>query len=399
MAASAHTRRITSRCLARCASSASSSSTQFVFASNARIISGVQTRVQTRAHGTDQTGRLNQTQSQSQPRWQSDSTPRSAPREHRAVRGPVTKANGREDIINKEYNHNPKIHQKKLVQKNSLPIRNNNRKNLPITNGDGNHGTAGTTESASELAADANLIGNHLPPDIRTLFSDLRSECLQRLQEFNVVHLLSLAWAFSSAKVLDRGMLDSIGNRLIDCGIIEDKRRGSPNMRNNNIGSGNLDARSNLDDGNSDGNDATDLSATMSHSSNPHSSNIIHHYAQSVQKQSPLPLPIVAESNNWMVFHKPAGWAVNQSDRSTSKSKSWEDAGESYRESYRESRESHSRGNGSESGSYRGETTVHKWLSKTFGRSYPICSDVMSSYGLLHRLDLETTGQIYFSRK
>eukprot|EP00439_Symbiodinium_sp_Y106_P021771 s6473_g2.t1 len=170
-----------------------------------------------------------------------------------------------------------------------------------------------------------------IPPEVLELFDTLRGEAIRRLDDFQPIHLFSLCWAYSTARLLDDDMRCQVTRAALRLG----RSRDAENTRE---ATGSLEV---------------------------------------TESKTGLESPcILKEGEHWMALFKPAHWQVSVDAKEATKAASatpFEDDDEGDEEPAERPR-------------------VQAWIQKHMSQRYPICTDPAEAFGLLHRLDAQTSG-------
>jgi len=192
---------------------------------------------------------------------------------------------------------------------------------------------------------------------VERFFDLLRDETLQRFDEFGPTDLLSLSGAFSSVELLDEALLKRIMDALVRLGKSED------------------------DEVRESGGIAKGLSDSESLSGNAswESRLALRDDKQEIEMQEPS---VVSEGKHWLALNKPPFWLVDvdsQEAKQMAAALSLEDE----------------KGELDQSGQPKQDqqrARMNKWIHKNLGHQHPLCADPLKEHGLLHRLDVETSG-------
>jgi len=190
---------------------------------------------------------------------------------------------------------------------------------------------------------------NEIPPEVADLFDTLRDEALRRLDEFGPIHLFSLCWAYSTARLLDDNLQQRITGAALRLGQKRD-REGRPKQVEEAGQPEELDRREEAEDN--------------------------------------VPR-IVQQTDHWMALYKPPNWMVNVDSKEAAKAASVapfeddEDDGDGEEEAVAAEFASEEQ---------RRRPKLHTWIRHNLAGSFPICSDPLEAFGLLHRLDAQTSG-------
>jgi len=211
--------------------------------------------------------------------------------------------------------------------------------------------TPGTAADALQGAVTVELAEDGcIPPEVAELFQTLRGEALRRLEEFGPIHLFSLCWAYSTARLLDADLEQRITDAALRLGRARDAEPRA--------------ARSSA---------AADGGAAGST-----------HGVRVAEAAGPAGEPmVVAQAEHWMALYKPPFWQVDVDSKEAAKAAAvtpFEDDDD---------------GDAEEDGApeeHRKRQRMHAWIRQNFAPQYPICSDAIEAFGLLHRLDAQTSG-------
>ncbi|CAD7924801.1 unnamed protein product [Amoebophrya sp. A25] len=261
-----------------------------------------------------------------------------------------------------------------------------------------------------------------LKGEVQTLFGNLRAQTVGRIEEFAAVQLFSLAWAFSVARALDSCLYQQLRKRATALALQLDRKhlflnrttsqererpRSKPSStpvslqlqqedhENNSkmerqefclSSSDLLEQQNNARPGKS----TISVEAHTTSESTTSGVEMMRAQYQELWQKAQLRewnrdhenMLIVAENEHWCVLNKTVRWVVNQQGDGSSIRDSDDDdaaAGESA---------------SSSSSGFSKSPSVHDWVRCRYGRTYPICAQAESSYGILHRLDLETSGAL-----
>jgi len=217
----------------------------------------------------------------------------------------------------------------------------------------GSHAEASSEQDSSQ-AQDVDI-----PPEVADLFETLRKEAIKRLDEFEPIHLFSLCWAYSTARLLD----DDLQERIVASAFRLGKAR--------------------------------DLKAQQKHVRQASKGSVLEHSAinaavaeDTEQAQKPqaerhvLDDPtIIDEGDHWMAIYKPPMWQVNVDSKEAAKAAAAvpfdDDEGEA---------------DDITGDEFQRRPPLHMWLRRNYAAKFPICSDALEAYGLMHRLDAQTSG-------
>jgi len=175
-----------------------------------------------------------------------------------------------------------------------------------------------------------------IPPEVSELFETLRGEALRRLDDFQPIHLFSLCWAYSTARLMDDDLQRNITRAALRLGRAKDAR---PTQ--------------------------VDFEDT------PEEEEL-----EEEPKEGELESPrVVKATQHWMAILKPAHWQVSVDAKEASRM-----ANASPFEEDEDAEDEPER------------PKVQAWIHKKMSRKYPICTDATEAFGLLHRLDAQTSG-------
>jgi len=234
-----------------------------------------------------------------------------------------------------------------------------------------NAAPGGKTEG-SEAAAATNSEAEdavEIPPEVSELFDTLKTEALRRLDEFGPIHLFSLCWAYSTARLLDQDLQDSITNAALKLG---QDRDANPNA-------GQFGKRSQrprqLPTTEGEAPPPTDQSGEGS---------------RSVQQdwkwyESPS---ILAEGKHWLALYKPPHWQVNVDSKEAAKEAERAAAAAPFED---DDEDDDAEGPQVQEKD-KNKLKLPLWVRDELAPKYEICRDPMEAFGLMHRLDAQTSG-------
>lgn len=189
--------------------------------------------------------------------------------------------------------------------------------------------------------------GGQIPHEVSELFKTLREEALRRLHEFSPIHLFSLTWAYSTARLLDEDLLRRVTNAAIRIG----RERDSQQHRRKHKRRGQEPANCAI---------------------------------ESIQRGrffQPEQPSIIGEGAHWLALYKPPFWQVSADAKEAAKAAEvapfQDDADDD------EVFDAHAR-----------KPKMQLWTRHNFSKHHPICNDKIEAFGLMHRLDVQTSGII-----
>lgn len=210
--------------------------------------------------------------------------------------------------------------------------------------------TGGLAVVAKATPADAELPEDgDIPPEVEELFQTLRAEALRRLDEFGPIHLFSMCWAYSTARLLDADLQQAITDRALHLGRQRDedaaKRRGA------------------------------DLPAPDSELKLPERTT-----SGDLHEQPSL----LAQGPHWLALYKPPFWQVSVDSKEAAKAAATAP--------FEDDDDGDGDGDEQQAEQTRKRPRLQYWLKQNIAAEYPICSDPIEAFGLLHRLDQQTSG-------
>lgn len=170
-----------------------------------------------------------------------------------------------------------------------------------------------------------------IPPEVSELFETLRGEALRRLDDFQPIHLFSLCWAYSTARLLDDDLQRNITKAALRLGRAKDATQAKVDQED----------EQSIDEDTGEG-------------------------------ETPR---VVKATEHWMAILKPAHWQVSVDAKEASRM-----ANASPFEEDEDNEEEPEK------------PKVQAWIHKHMSQKYPICTDATEAFGLLHRLDAQTSG-------
>jgi len=213
-----------------------------------------------------------------------------------------------------------------------------------------------------------------IPPEVIDLFGTLREEALRRLDEFAPIHLFSLCWAYSTARLLDDSLQQTITDAALRIGADRDA-----NPRPAKHGRENAAAPS----------DATqDGSSDRAVDSMPSSDIAAIKTAQDNSDLAAKPglvgqaePGVLLEGEHWLALYKPPFWHVNVDSKEAAKAAAaapFEDDDDGDFDDVPVE--------------FQKRAKVQLWIKQFLASKYPICTDAIEAFGLMHRLDAQTSG-------
>jgi len=189
-----------------------------------------------------------------------------------------------------------------------------------------------------------------IPPEVADLFETLRKEAIKRLDEFAPIHLFSLCWAYSTARLLDDDLRDRIVAAAFRLGKARDFETQEKNSRQVS---------------------KEPLPEAMEQTPEQQSE---HHIVDEPT--------VIDEGDHWMAFYKPPMWQVNVDSKEAAKAAAavpFDDGDEGEAEDL----------TGDE---FQRRPKMSVWLRRNYAAKFPICGDAIEAFGLMHRLDAQTSG-------
>lgn len=209
------------------------------------------------------------------------------------------------------------------------------RKQVPLARARFYSTDAGTQVPLEDTRATAEA---EIPPEVSELFETLRGEALRRLDDFQPIHLFSLCWAYSTARLLDQELQRNITKAALRLGRAKDATQA---------------AQAKVEEEQSIDEDAG-------------------------ESETPR---VVKATEHWMAIMKPAHWQVSVDAKEASRM-----ANASPFEEDEDNEEEPEK------------PKVQAWIHKHMSQKYPICTDATEAFGLLHRLDAQTSGVLVCAR-
>lgn len=213
----------------------------------------------------------------------------------------------------------------------------------------------GLEQGSKQRGNAAEVLGEGaLPPEVVGLFGNLRDESLRRLDEFGPIHLFSLCWAYATARLLDDELRLKITEAAVERGRRRDRDATSSQRQ---VAAPGKDADSYAEN--------VKLNATKWHTEMP---------------------SVLAEGPEWIAFYKPPFWQVDVDSKEASKAAAsvtpFEDEDAEF----------------DDDTSAEGPLRLHRWIHNAYSHLYPICLDALEAYGLMHRLDAQTSGVLLMAK-
>lgn len=203
-----------------------------------------------------------------------------------------------------------------------------------------------------------------IPPEVTELFETLRLEAVRRLDEFAPIHLFSLCWAYSTARLLDDELQKQITGAALRLGRKKDSEatRRAPRASRS-------DPPAQLGQGDPLEAETADPAEAASGSRFPEFGE-----------------PYVAkEGRHWLAIYKPPHWQVSVDSKEAAKNATgaapFQDDDEGDGEDDLLNEESKAR-----------RPRIQTWIRQNLADRFPICTDSVEAFGLLHRLDAQTSG-------
>jgi len=192
---------------------------------------------------------------------------------------------------------------------------------------------------------------------------------LRRLDEFGPIHLFSLCWAYSTARLLDEDLQSRITKAALKLG---EARDASPHPRSK---------RGRPREG--EGEEANVASAGGAEEE----AIVEPQGVQQGQKWYEEP-SILAEGEHWLALYKPPHWEVSVDSKEAAKAAERAAAAAPFED------DDEGEGDGEEAGpeQSRNKLKLHSWIRQHMAAKYPICTDPIEAFGLMHRLDAQTSG-------
>lgn len=199
-----------------------------------------------------------------------------------------------------------------------------------------------------------------MPAEVEELFGTLRQEALRRLDEFGPIHLFSLCWAYSTARLLDDDLLRRITSAALKLGSARDQEL--------SVAPGKAPAQA----------------AEAPHDS-PREESFDDGRAGVSAEQLDKNPSVLVENTNWLALYKPPFWQVSVDSKEAAKAAAvgpFEDDDDAEDEIFSE---------GSK------KQKMQNWVRQCLGQ-FPISHDALEAYGLLHRLDAQTSGILLYAK-
>eukprot|EP00927_Polykrikos_kofoidii_P004710 TRINITY_DN11866_c0_g1_i1.p1 TRINITY_DN11866_c0_g1~~TRINITY_DN11866_c0_g1_i1.p1 ORF type:complete len:586 (+),score=69.08 TRINITY_DN11866_c0_g1_i1:67-1824(+) len=213
---------------------------------------------------------------------------------------------------------------------------------------------AAATSASNDPENDSPLEDNEIPPEVEQLFGTLRDEALRRLDEFGPIHLFSLCWAYSTARLLD----DTLERHITTAALKLGRQRDREPLKVKKDRRGAL---------------ATTGNTSVEHLAHAH---------DAAQQEGPT---VLAEHEHWMAIYKPPFWQVSVDSKEATKAAA----------SLGPFEEEADDGDGEEglgTEESRKKPRIQKWVQQNFFSKHPIHNDALEAFGLMHRLDIQTSG-------
>lgn len=218
----------------------------------------------------------------------------------------------------------------------------------------------GGAGEGQEDAGKKEVFSDDMPPEVEELFVTLRDEALRRLDEFGTIHLFSLCWAYSTAGLLDDDLRRRITDAAVKLGQARDRE--SLEAPKTSVGEaaegGSAQATEPDADSPASPRDASDLGAMPS---------------------------VLVDNANWLALYKPPFWQVSVDSKEAARSAKmgpFEDEDDAEEDAAAE-------------GSRKQK--MQSWVRQSFPHN-PISHDPVEAYGLLHRLDAQTSGILLYAK-
>mmetsp|Transcript_10016 Transcript_10016/g.31379 ORF Transcript_10016/g.31379 Transcript_10016/m.31379 type:complete len:613 (-) Transcript_10016:39-1877(-) len=241
-----------------------------------------------------------------------------------------------------------------------------------------------------------------IPPEVSELFDILRGEALRRLEEFGPIHLFSLCWAYSTARLLDVELQRRIATAALRLGGARD---GGPRAG----GGLGAEAAARAPDGDAGALDARDPSGGSLGAGDrrpPPAEAAARDLGGDAgaprggsEVDGPPPPPrgadgaggdgpeqpyALAEGQHWLALYKPPFWQVNVDSKEAARA-----AAAPFEEDEDGDGDDDDDGASEE---HRKRPRVQGWIRQRLAPQHPICTDPVEAHGLLHRLDMQTSG-------
>lgn len=208
-------------------------------------------------------------------------------------------------------------------------------------------------------------------PEIKDLFNTLRGEALRRLDEFAPIHLFSFAWAYSTSGLYDDELRKQVTDAAIRLGQKLDvdpprrftkrrKKQATKDARRKNI-------------------EGKDNKATRRETQGKDRKRAQRSWPKTGPERRAQP-KVLGEREHWLAFYKPPYWVcAAESLRGVNRGTAmpFEDRVDDDEEVF--------------DGQAK-RPQMHHWVRHHFANRYPICNDGLDAFGLLHRLDAQTSG-------
>jgi len=232
-------------------------------------------------------------------------------------------------------------------------------------------GAAAAREEEGSNATSATETGiltedGEIPPEVADLFDTLRGEALRRLEEFAPIHLFSLCWAYSTARLLDEDLQRQICAAALRLGGARDR------------------------DAAADAGAGTRTRATLRRPVEEDGEREVEEGSPDEEEWRRRESPsILAETDHWLALFKPPFWLVTVDSREAAKAATAtpfedEDYGDGEDEFAVEDN--------------RKRPRVQRWIRQNLADKYPIGNNAIEAFGLLHRLDVQTSGILLMAK-
>lgn len=222
-----------------------------------------------------------------------------------------------------------------------------------------------------------------IPPEVAELFDTLRGEALRRLDEFGPIHLFSLCWAYSTARLLDDDLHKQVTDAALRLGKARDDEGFSKKKGRDRGRDGHATEQHSRDmelSQRPEGKPKAESSSGFEKDADP-SCSAVQSSTTSPRDYSDQPF-VIEEGKHWMVLYKPPFWLVTVDSKEAMKQAAAtpfedEDDGEGDDDSPERNRK---------------RPRLQMWIRQNLAQQYPVCSDAIEAFGLLHRLDAQTSG-------
>eukprot|EP00929_Paragymnodinium_shiwhaense_P013259 TRINITY_DN121120_c0_g1_i1.p1 TRINITY_DN121120_c0_g1~~TRINITY_DN121120_c0_g1_i1.p1 ORF type:complete len:590 (-),score=148.16 TRINITY_DN121120_c0_g1_i1:74-1843(-) len=252
----------------------------------------------------------------------------------------------------------------------------------PLAESVGAAGSAGTEVDPSASSGEPSEDGE-IPPEVEQLFGTLRDEALRRLDEFGPIHLFSLCWAYSTARLLDEDLEAKIQRAALRLGRQRDNEPFPSKDKRRRKGPQGQSAEPERAESALPLEVEVDRAAAVTEA--PDGPKAADDSQQGFKNDM---AEILVEKEHWMALYKPPFWTVSVDSKEAAKAKEAAASVGPFEEQDEEAAE----GEDAEAEEMRKRPRLQHWVQQNRSGRHPIHNDSVEAFGLMHRLDIQTSG-------